>query len=740
VRFSILLATVDRTAELYQLLESLALQTWRDFELLIVDQNPDDRLEEVIAEYAGHFPIRRMQSERGHSKAFNAGLRHVSGDVVAFPDDDCWYPEDLLERVAVLLEEHPQWSGVTGREIVEPSFQSGGRWDREAGPVTRANVWRRAISFSVFLRAEAVQDYAFDETLGVGAGTPWGAGEETDYLLRLIADGHRISYDPSIGIWHMGRSGPYTVETYRKARRYGQGIGRVLRKHEYSTFSVSSHLIRPMGGAVLSLSRGNKEKARYHWSILAGRVYGWCADPAATEPPRIDKPAAAEPPEPTRRLRGLAARLAQNDLVQNAAALYGVQMVRKVLPLIIVPYLARTFGPAGWGVVAFTQSIAEFVVLVIEFGFNLSATREIARHRDCRTTCGDVMAGVLGAQCVLASLGILAMLAVGRVVPLLRDNPKLVAAGLFYAIAQGFLPLWFFQGLERMRLAAVLETCGRLVGLVSIFFLVRSSEDTWLALFIQGVAPAFTTAAGLIMAYRAIPFRMPTWPLVRNALNKGWPLFIFRSGESLYGVLNAFILGLFATPTQVGYFASAEKISRAIFGLLNPVREALYPRLSSLAHHAPKSAAQLARVGVALMAGGGILLSGSVFLFAPLLIRLLVGQAFGPAVTVLRILSILPVLLSLTHSAGLQWLLPLGMDMQVNRVILRAGALNLILAALLAPRFFHIGMAWAVISAEAFVCLSMLHLALSSTSLLRERNFSAVDELGAAVPASEVSL
>jgi PST family polysaccharide transporter len=728
VRFSILLATVDRTAELDQMLGSLARQTWRDFEVLIVDQNPDYRLEEVVARYAGQFPIRRMQSERGHSKAFNTGRVEVTGEVVAFPDDDCWYPEDLLERVAGLLQENPGWSGVTGREMMQPGFQSGGRWDYEAGAVTRANVWRRAISFSMFLRAEVVREYAFDETLGVGAGTPWGAGEETDYLLRLIAGGHRIYYDPSLGIWHMGRNGPYTEETYGKARRYARGIGRVLRKHQYSPVSVSGHLIRPMGGAALSLSRGNTQKARYHWSILVGRVQGWCA-----RRPSPDAPEATPS-------RGMAARLAQNDLVQNAAALYGVQMVRKILPLIIVPYLARTLGPAGWGVVAFTQAIAEFVVLVIEFGFNLSATREIARFRNCRKTCADVMAGVLGAQCFLASMGVLGMLAAGRIIPLLRDNPKLVTAGLFYAIAQGFVPLWFFQGLERMRLAAVFETCGRLVGLISILFLVRSPEDTWLALFIQGVAPAFTTAAGLIMAYRAIPCRIPTWPLVRNAMSKGWPLFVFRSGESLFGVLNAFILGLFASPTQVGYFASAEKISRAIFGLLNPIREALYPRLSSLAHHAPRSAAQLARVGVAVMAAGGIFLSSTVFLFAPLLIRLLMGQAFGPAVTVLRILSILPILLSLTHSAGLQWLLPLGMDMQVNRVILRAGALNLVLALVLAPRFFHIGMAWAVVTAEAFVCLSMLHLTLSSTSLLRERHFSASAELGSAIRVPESSL
>jgi len=433
---------------------------------------------------------------------------------------------------------------------------------------------------------------------------------------------------------------------------------------------------------------------------------------------------------------GFAARLIRNDLVQSAAALYGVQVVRKLLPLVIVPYLARTLGPAGWGTVAFTQSMAEVVVLLIEFGFNLSATREIARHRTSKATCGEVMAGVLGAQCLLAMAGVAAMVIVGRTIPLLRYNPMLLAAGLFYAIAQGFLPFWFFQGLERMRLAAALETCGRLAGLISILYFVRTPQDTSAALFIQGLAPALTTAGGLMLAYRAIPRRLPTWPLIRNALGKGWPLFVFRSGESLYGVLNAVILGLFASPAQVGYFASAEKISRAMFGLLNPIREALYPRLSRLAHESPMRAARLARVWVAVMAVGGALLSVMVFLLAPLLVRLLMGHAFSPAVKVLRILAVLPILLSLTHSAGLQWLLPLGMDMQVNRIILRAGAGHVVLALLLAPRFFHTGMAWALVSAEAFVCISMLHLTFSATSLLRGSGIMA-RPIGAATRVSE---
>jgi glycosyltransferase involved in cell wall biosynthesis len=284
VRYSILLATVDREKEVCHFLGSLAHQTWPNFEVILIDQNPDGRLIPVMERYRNSFSIRQVRSNRGHSRALNTGLMHATGDVIAFPDDDCWYDPDLLARVAALLAAHPECSGVTGREIVEPGFASGGRWDRCAGKVTRRNIWRRAISFSIFLQRAAAQRYQFDESLGVGAQTPWGAGEETDYLLRLLRDGHSLHYDPSIAIWHQGRSGPYTAQTYSKARRYGMGIGRVLRKNEYALPFVAPHIVRPAAGALLALIRGNLDKARYHWSICSGRAGGWLSNPESVHP------------------------------------------------------------------------------------------------------------------------------------------------------------------------------------------------------------------------------------------------------------------------------------------------------------------------------------------------------------------------------------------------------------------------------------------------------------------------
>lgn len=401
-------------------------------------------------------------------------------------------------------------------------------------------------------------------------------------------------------------------------------------------------------------------------------------------------------------------RLVRNDLVHNSAALYGVQICRKVIPLATMPYLARVLGASEWGSVAFVGSLGEFIVLLIEFGFNLSATREIAQCRHLPRKCSSVVAGVVGAQIVLATSVVLAALVAARFVPLLRDDPYLLGAGLFYGVVQGMNPLWFFQGLEKLRLSGGIEIAGKILGMASVFLFIHSPGDGWRALLFQALPPMLSTSIGLALAYREFPFTPPTVALVKDALRSGWRLFVFRSGESLYGAGNAFILGLFAPPASVGYFAVAERISKAVFGLLNPIREALYPRISRLAATSAQGAAALARTGAIIMIASGFVFGLALYVLAPTFIHLMTGADFLPAVTVLRILAALPLLLSITYSVGLQWLLPFGLDNVVNRIIWTAGGLNLVIAFFAAPTLQHVGMAVSVLVSELYVCIAMV--------------------------------
>jgi PST family polysaccharide transporter len=395
-------------------------------------------------------------------------------------------------------------------------------------------------------------------------------------------------------------------------------------------------------------------------------------------------------------------------VVKNAFALYGVQAGRKLIPLASVPYLARVLGPAGWGDVAFVSAMAELFVVVIEFGFGLSATRSIAKHRDNPAERGKITMGVLSVQAILAAGIVLAVAIASRFVPLLHRQGALLAAGLVYAVAQGFIPLWYFQGMERIRLAAALEMGAKTAALGALFIFVHRPQDAWRALAIQALSPIVSVVAGVYLALRGGIICRPAWSYVRNVVGEGWNMFMYRSAESLYGVGNSFLLGLFASPVMVGYFSAPEKISKAAAGLVNPIRESLYPRISNVIHGDPREASRLATIGTGLMTGAGLLLSVALFTFAQTVIRVLLGPAFHPAVTVLRILSPLPLLLSITFSAGQLWLLPNRRDKVVSRVVFCAAFLNLCLSFILGIRWGHIGMALTVLTAESAVAGSML--------------------------------
>jgi PST family polysaccharide transporter len=364
-------------------------------------------------------------------------------------------------------------------------------------------------------------------------------------------------------------------------------------------------------------------------------------------------------------------------------------------------------GASGWGLVAFAQAFASWVALVGEYGFSLSATREVARHRGSRHKLTQILAGVLGAKVLLAAVSVTVAIAARWSVPIFREHPALLWSGMFWALAQVFSMMWYFQGLERMRLLASLDISAKALATVGVFLLVRRPEDAWRVLALQGCGFCMSSAVSLALVYRQLPFRLPDLSSVWEALRMGWSMFLFRGSVSLYTTGNAFVLGLFVSPQFVGYYAGAEKISRAFLGLLNPISQTLYPRLSHLAHHAQNRAAHLARISLTVMGVGGATIGFFVFLLAPLLVRLILGNGFEPAMAVLRVLSLLVPLVAFGNVFGIQWMLPLGLDRAFNQIILFAGLINLSLALILAPLYTDLGMAWAVVIAETFVAGSM---------------------------------
>jgi GT2 family glycosyltransferase len=270
--FDLVVATLGRAHELDRLLASLEEQTYRAFRVLVVDQNPAGMIEDVLEEHQA-LDLVRLRSPAGLSRARNAALAHLGADVVAFPDDDCVYPADLLERVGRRLRDQPTLAGLSVRTVDESGI-SPPFWKKEPAVLDDDNLWNRAVSYSIFLRRELVEATGrFDEELGLGSGRAWHSGEEIEYLVRALRVGARIRYDPDLVVVHPQRR-LLGAQLRDLGHRDGASVGYILRKHRYPRRVIARMLLRPLGGVVLSLARLDRERAGFHLATLRGRIAG----------------------------------------------------------------------------------------------------------------------------------------------------------------------------------------------------------------------------------------------------------------------------------------------------------------------------------------------------------------------------------------------------------------------------------------------------------------------------------
>jgi glycosyltransferase involved in cell wall biosynthesis len=275
----LVLATVGRTQELARFLRALDAQTFRDFRLIVADQNCDGRLSPLLASFESAYPIIHLRVEPGLSRARNIALKRIEAEVVAFPDDDCWYPPDLLERVASLLSGHPEWDGVGGRAVDDVGKPAAGQLDAGAGAMTILNVWQRVATYTLFLRRRLIDAVgAFDEQLGPGSGTRWGAAEDLDYIARSLRAGCSVYYDPTLNVHHPQTREQSPRPEASQGYEYGAGLGRTLRKNGLPWWFAGYYVVRSFGASALSLLAGHPRRSRFYWAVGRGRVRGWWSE------------------------------------------------------------------------------------------------------------------------------------------------------------------------------------------------------------------------------------------------------------------------------------------------------------------------------------------------------------------------------------------------------------------------------------------------------------------------------
>lgn len=267
-RIDLLVATLGRREELRRLLESLRVQRFRDFRVILADQNPTEYLRDMLSEFSELDITVRHMEPCGVSAARNALFADIQGDIIAFPDDDCWYDENTLACLVKIFQNDANIGGVLG---VHAEIQTKARPPRQ---LAHLDCFFHSETYLQFFRREVTTSVGeFDAQLGPGTGLPYGCGEDTDYLLRAYATCHKIIRSSAAHIHHPLVN--LRREHSTKTINYAQGRMYLLRKHHMPLWFTLCNIAYPLLQCMPALLRGDKMQLSYRWCMFHGRLKGW---------------------------------------------------------------------------------------------------------------------------------------------------------------------------------------------------------------------------------------------------------------------------------------------------------------------------------------------------------------------------------------------------------------------------------------------------------------------------------
>jgi O-antigen/teichoic acid export membrane protein len=263
-----------------------------------------------------------------------------------------------------------------------------------------------------------------------------------------------------------------------------------------------------------------------------------------------------------------------------------LQGVNQLLPLIVMPYLMIKLGTYGYGHVGYSLSVIQYMIIIVDFGFNFSATKKIAIVGDNRVKRSRIFWATVAAKTFLLTIAMLIMLILITCVGTFRLYRTAIIATVPMLIGSTYTFMWLYQGIGKIRLFSILNTISKITLLPLIFIYVKTPDDYVVAAFLQSAVFLFTAiASGIHIYYKKwIIKQRPTMRDIKNEISDSFPLFLSSASTSVYTQLTVVIIGFFCATETVGLYTSAERIMRAAcFVLYTPLSQVYFPKISALA-------------------------------------------------------------------------------------------------------------------------------------------------------------
>ncbi len=359
-------------------------------------------------------------------------------------------------------------------------------------------------------------------------------------------------------------------------------------------------------------------------------------------------------------------------LFSNFVSLSSLQLVNYVLPLITFPYLVRVLGVEKFGLIAFATATIMYFQILTDYGFNLSATREISIYRENKEKVQEIFSSVMIIKLGLLILSFVLLSALVFSFEKFRKDWEVYFLSFGMVVGQALFPVWFFQGMERMKYITFLNILAKGIFTVAIFIFVKQQSDYWKVPLLNSIGFILAGVLSLWIVYKDwnIGFKFVGFESIVRELKEGWYIFISTVAISLYTTSNTFILGLFTNNLIVGYYSAAERIIKAIQGLLVPITQTIYPYISKLASKSVDNAVNFIKNYTLVYGGISFLISFITFMLAPMIVNTVLGGEYIYSVEILRILAFLPFIIALSNTFAVQGLMAFGFQNIIPKIVL----------------------------------------------------------------------
>jgi polysaccharide transporter, PST family len=394
---------------------------------------------------------------------------------------------------------------------------------------------------------------------------------------------------------------------------------------------------------------------------------------------------------------------------RRAAALYyGLQLANLAVPLLLVPFYGRILGAVGLGLLAQGQGLAAIVMIIVDYGFQLTAARGAAGNIADKDALGQLLADVMAAKLCLVSIVAGVSILLWLFLDLSHVQFEVFSFSLLLGILQGLSLYWFFGGRHLYVAAGLLDFLPRITAAALVLLIVRTERQVWTVQAIFAATAAVFLLAGFIFAQRDVPFRSWTFIGARKMLRVGRYIFFQAVVGTIYSTSNALLFGMVAEPGIVGIFSGAERLSRISFLPFTPFRQTLFPIVAAKVHEDPVGAWKAVRRMAIIATSTAAAIAVIVFIFAGPIVRLVLGPGFAQSVPLLRIMAVVPVFLAISESLGSLWLLPNFRDATMTRIVTVTGVCHISLMIILGSILGALGAAIALVAGQAIACLQVL--------------------------------